>query len=556
MITKLARRFAGQSPVRATRRPYQGALLETLESRTLLSVAAPAPAPALVGVSPALPLTFFFADSAGSVNYNAAAQAFGIQATPTLFVSPQGTAVSLDGAPTFALNLQVDGNGKLVGSNPNGPDLVVTGSIAVDNATYTGTLLTGKIAQFGAESTDPAGGVATFDFRLTVTGGSLAPLFANHSIGVVVTSEGSTYNGSFQTNFTGEITKGNIGAVGLNIVKTANVDTADSGEAVTYTYTVTNTTGAAIASVKLVDDNGTPANTHDDFTPTLVSGDTNGNGLLDASETWIYTATAPITGPAGGGVVTSSATVTGQLDNVTLAATASVNVTVNAPAVVPVPSSGNVTVCVKADTCQVTAGSQAGFTITLHARTLSTGVTLTDLLPAGAGNDINWKIDTTVGKPAAFTLTGAVGHQTLTLTTAAGTMSCNQVLMIHVVGTTSALDVGALADTASVKPNTGCGGTATATTTINAPVTHNPCGGGEQHGGHDGNNCGDQSHSGTCDRDGYQYAGLSCKDLLDYLKRGAQGLCDALRGAAASCLTFPTCDRTIQTGKVTCDHGK
>src|SRR5206468_8015701 len=35
----------------------------------------------------------------------------------------------------------------------------------------------------------------------------------------------------------------------------------------------------------------TPGNTADDFHPTFTGGDTNGNGLLDLGETWMYTAT-------------------------------------------------------------------------------------------------------------------------------------------------------------------------------------------------------------------------------------------------------------------------
>ena len=39
-----------------------------------------------------------------------------------------------------------------------------------------------------------------------------------------------------------------------------------------------------------IDDNGTPDVAGDDFSPTLVSGDTNGNGLLESGEVWLYRA--------------------------------------------------------------------------------------------------------------------------------------------------------------------------------------------------------------------------------------------------------------------------
>ena len=44
-----------------------------------------------------------------------------------------------------------------------------------------------------------------------------------------------------------------------------------------------------------VDNNGHQANTADDFSPTLQSGDTNSNGRLDTTETWTYQATRTVT---------------------------------------------------------------------------------------------------------------------------------------------------------------------------------------------------------------------------------------------------------------------
>ncbi|MGH3049730.1 MAG: beta strand repeat-containing protein [Gaiellaceae bacterium] len=76
------------------------------------------------------------------------------------------------------------------------------------------------------------------------------------------------------------------------------------GTAITFTYSVTNPRSQSLAIVSITDDNGTPFDTSDDFTPVYVSGDTNGNGLLDPGETWIYTsagaAGAPTQAAAGG----------------------------------------------------------------------------------------------------------------------------------------------------------------------------------------------------------------------------------------------------------------
>jgi hypothetical protein len=63
------------------------------------------------------------------------------------------------------------------------------------------------------------------------------------------------------------------------------------GTTAVWTYLVTNTGDAPVKITSLVDNNGTAASTTDDFAPVYVSGDTNGNGLLDLGETWLYRAT-------------------------------------------------------------------------------------------------------------------------------------------------------------------------------------------------------------------------------------------------------------------------
>ncbi len=64
------------------------------------------------------------------------------------------------------------------------------------------------------------------------------------------------------------------------------------GNTVTWTYRVTNSGSTEpLRNVVVTDDNGTPANTADDFAAIFASGDANGNNLLDLGETWVYTAT-------------------------------------------------------------------------------------------------------------------------------------------------------------------------------------------------------------------------------------------------------------------------
>ena len=75
---------------------------------------------------------------------------------------------------------------------------------------------------------------------------------------------------------------------GISIEKSTNGLDSDSapgetitvGEPITWTYTVVNTGDAALSSVSVADDK--------EGAPTLISGDTNSNNILDVGETWTY----------------------------------------------------------------------------------------------------------------------------------------------------------------------------------------------------------------------------------------------------------------------------
>ncbi len=90
------------------------------------------------------------------------------------------------------------------------------------------------------------------------------------------------------------------------------------GTPIYWTYEVTNvsqnptqTVNAALAITSLLDDNGTPSNPADDFRPVYLRGDTNGNGLLDIGEVWVFTsqAVAGATSTAPDGTLANTATV-------------------------------------------------------------------------------------------------------------------------------------------------------------------------------------------------------------------------------------------------------
>ena len=93
---------------------------------------------------------------------------------------------------------------------------------------------------------------------------------------------------------------------GINVKKYTNGDDADTppgpdiapGAAVTWTYVVTNTGNLPIAQVAVADDRG--------VVPTLQSGDTNGDGQLDPTETWTYSATGVATAGQYQNIATAS----------------------------------------------------------------------------------------------------------------------------------------------------------------------------------------------------------------------------------------------------------
>jgi hypothetical protein len=172
----------------------------------LLAVALGAQA-ALLGVQPGVPNTFF--NSVGVTTYNAGTQQFSVSAKPlgTQFVV-SGPSFVITGAATLTINAIVNNSGNLVGGVP-GHDFVMTGTVSDGVNTYTGTLLTGEVTAFGFLN---VGTTDFFDFRFTVTGGTMAGLFAGKDIGVSYASEGSSFTGSFAVNFGGGA-KGNVGPI-------------------------------------------------------------------------------------------------------------------------------------------------------------------------------------------------------------------------------------------------------------------------------------------------------------------------------------------------------
>ena len=122
------------------------------------------------------------------------------------------------------------------------------------------------------------------------------------------------------------------------------------------------------------------------------------------------------------------------------------------------------TVTKTADAASVSAGSPIGFTVTVHngGTGTATGVTLTDALPGGSGTGVTWVKDPATGNPAAFTLAGAQGNQTLTLAGQPITLGAGATLSVHVTAQTSASECSTYNNTATVASTNDGGGSAPA----------------------------------------------------------------------------------------------
>jgi hypothetical protein len=99
------------------------------------------------------------------------------------------------------------------------------------------------------------------------------------------------------------------------------------GGLVTYTEKITNPGTVALSSVALTDDKCAPVK--------FISGDTNGDSLLDPAETWVYTCTTKLTQ-----TTTNTATASGMANGMTVRDFAIATVVVASRAVPALPKTG------------------------------------------------------------------------------------------------------------------------------------------------------------------------------------------------------------------------
>ena len=241
----------------------------------------------------------------------------------------------------------------------------------------------------------------------------------------------------------------------LSITKTADhVNPVNAGDPVGFTITVGNSAapGTGIARGATLDD-PLPAGTAADWTidPAYAGPGTCtitgalGSQTLDCSFGDLApgdTATVHVTSP-------TSFAACGIYDNTaTASATNQPNVTASATEECR-PS--QVSITKKADhSAPVHAGDTIGFTVEVKntARGTATGVVLNDPLPKGSGSGVTWAIDTSVGTPAQFVLSGPAGSQTLSL--ASGTLPGGADYTVHITAQTSQTECSTYDNTATL----------------------------------------------------------------------------------------------------------
>lgn len=147
-------------------------------------------------------------NTVGTYAYNATTNVFSSTAMPLTITYDGINRIRILGNNAFyGVNFLVDENGNFAG---NGTGLIISGWVdrdgdfVIDPGEENGTLLTGNVTNFGWLDQSP-NKYDTFDFTFVVTGGLLANDFGGIGAtgGDFMTSETSTFTGSFRSDFAG-----------------------------------------------------------------------------------------------------------------------------------------------------------------------------------------------------------------------------------------------------------------------------------------------------------------------------------------------------------------
>jgi hypothetical protein len=178
---------------------YTGLLLIAgLTSMTASAVPNP-----LLGVQTTNPDIFYRSGTNQGCTYDGTS--LDITAAPLTMTLSAGSTPDFVTGGTLTISANIDSGGIFTGGS-----ITVTGVAA----SYGSPLVTGTLTNYGIAD---LGATDRVEFTFTVTGGSLATDFggAGAEGGVITTMENSTYTGSFATNWSCDVAKGNIGPTPL-----------------------------------------------------------------------------------------------------------------------------------------------------------------------------------------------------------------------------------------------------------------------------------------------------------------------------------------------------
>ncbi len=191
---------------------------------------------------------------------------------------------------------------------PTGPEIQVgepvtwtyvvrnTGPITITNVSVTDNVTGVTPIYLGGDVNNNSSLETTETWTYQATGVALLGQYSN--IGTVrgIDADGDAVTAQDPSHYWGVAVPINPA---IQLVKVAASEVVTRGETVVYTYTVTNVGDDLLSQIVVTDDKCSPV--------TYVGGDTNGDALLDLTETWIYTCTTVIIQ-----TTTNTATVTGR----------------------------------------------------------------------------------------------------------------------------------------------------------------------------------------------------------------------------------------------------
>ena len=326
------------------------------------------------------------------------------------------------------------------------PGTATVGASIADKATVTGLVSasSGDTVTFNLYSSATTQNSSTLLYSNTQTVSLSGGTATATSAGYTSTATGTDY---WVATFNGD--SNNSKVTSASTAEPVSVTPATPGIN-TQQQPATATVGASIADKATVT-GLVSASSSDTVTFNLYSSATTQN-----SSTLLYTNTQTVSISGSTATATSAgytataigtdywvATFNGDSNNAAVASGAtSEPVTVGTPKVI---------VTKTADCAEIAPCGTAGYTVTITntGSATATGVTLSDPLPAGKGNDIVWTIDTTKDNPSDFTITGSKGSQQLVLSstflgTASGdgddSLAAGASISVHITAPTCADD--------------------------------------------------------------------------------------------------------------------